>query len=297
MEKVALEHKKINLLAELNKELKDPEFKSYIDKLNIPYEILAKYTTVLKECKDEYSHCKNCKSILECKNRIEGCMYIPKQNKDELQFCYQKCKYKKDLEEKFKYLKNVYTFNIPFAIKEANMKDIYNDDKNRFETIKYITKFIDNYLAKKPVKGLYLHGSFGCGKTYLISAMFNELAKHNIESAIIFWPDYLRTLKSLFNDNNEYKNIFEKVKTSPLLLIDDLGAENITEWSRDEILCPILQYRMENNLPTFITSNLNLEALEKHLSINNDVIKAKRIIERVEQLTNQIEMISKNLRK
>ena len=297
MEKVALEQKKINLLAELNKELKDPEFKSYIDKLNIPYEILAKYTTVLKECKDEYSHCKNCKSILECKNRIEGCMYIPKQNKDELQFCYQKCKYKKDLEEKFKYLKNVYTFNIPFAIKEANMKDIYNDDKNRFETIKYITKFIDNYLAKKPVKGLYLHGSFGCGKTYLISAMFNELAKHNIESAIIFWPDYLRTLKSLFNDNSEYKNIFEKVKTSPLLLIDDLGAENITEWSRDEILCPILQYRMENNLPTFITSNLNLEALEKHLSINNDVIKAKRIIERVEQLTNQIEMISKNLRK
>ena len=297
MEKVALEHKKINLLAELNKELKNPEFKSYIDKLNIPYEILAKYTTVLKECKDEYFHCRNCKSILECKNRIEGCMYIPKQNKDELQFCYQKCKYKKDLEEKFKYLKNVYTFNIPFAIKEANMKDIYNDDKNRFETIKYITKFIDNYLAKKPVKGLYLHGSFGCGKTYLISAMFNELAKHNIESAIIFWPDYLRTLKSLFNDNNEYKNIFEKVKTSPLLLIDDLGAENITEWSRDEILCPILQYRMENNLPTFITSNLNLEALEKHLSINNDVIKAKRIIERVEQLTNQIEMISKNLRK
>ena len=297
MEKVALEHKKINLLAELNKELKNPEFKSYIDKLNIPYEILAKYTTVLKECKDEYFHCRNCKSILECKNRIEGCMYIPKQNKDELQFCYQKCKYKKDLEEKFKYLKNVYTFNIPFAIKEANMKDIHNDDKNRFETIKYITKFIDNYLAKKPVKGLYLHGSFGCGKTYLISAMFNELAKHNIESAIIFWPDYLRTLKSLFNDNNEYKNIFEKVKTSPLLLIDDLGAENITEWSRDEILCPILQYRMENNLPTFITSNLNLEALEKHLSINNDVIKAKRIIERVEQLTNQIEMISKNLRK
>lgn len=297
MEKVALEHKKINLLADLNKELKDLEFKQYIDKLNIPYEVLAKYTSLLKECKKEYNHCQNCKSILECKNKIEGCRYVPKQNNNELQFCYQKCKYKKNLEEKFKYLKNVYTFNIPFAIKEANMKDIYNDDKNRYETIKYITKFIDNYLNKKNVKGLYLHGSFGCGKTYLISAMFNELAKHNIESAIVFWPDYLRMLKSLFNDNNEYKNVFEKVKNAPLLLIDDLGAENITEWSRDEILCPILQYRMENNLPTFITSNLNLEALEKHLCINNDVIKAKRIIERVEQLTNQIEMVSKNLRK
>lgn len=297
MEKLALEHKKINLLAELNKELKDPEFKAFIDKLNIPYEVLAKYTSLLKECQIEYLHCQNCKSILACQNKIEGCMYLPIQNNKELQFCYKKCKYKKNLEDKFKYLQNVYTFNIPFAIKEANMKDIYNDDKNRYEAIKYITKFIDNYLNKKQVKGLYLHGSFGCGKTYLISAMFNELAKHNIESAIIFWPDYLRMLKSLFNDNNEYKSIFEKVKNAPLLLIDDLGAENITEWSRDEILCPILQYRMENNLPTFITSNLNLEALEKHLSFNNDLIKAKRIIERVEQLTNQIEMISKNLRK
>ena len=292
-----LEKKKTNLMAEFNKLLKDSDFKEYIDKLNIPYEILAKYTSLLILCKDEYSNCRKCKSILECQNKIEGCMYLPVLKDKEIQFCYQKCKYKKALEEKFKYLKNVYTFNIPSIIKEANMKDICNDDKNRFPTIKYITKFIDDYLNHKKVKGLYLNGSFGCGKTYLISAMFNELAKHDIESAIIFWPDYLRMLKSLFNDNNEYKNAFDKVKEAPLLLIDDLGAENITEWSRDEILCPILQYRMENNLPTFITSNLNLEALEKHLCINNDVIKAKRIIERVQQLTNQIEMISKNLRK
>ena len=297
MEKINFEKKSTNLMAEFNKLLKDAEFKEYIDKLNIPYEVLAKYNSLLVLCKDEYHNCKTCKSILECKNKLEGCMYLPTRKDDEIQFCYKKCKYKKALEEKFKYLKNVYTFNIPLLIKEANMKDIYNDDKNRFPTIKYITKFIDDYLNNKKVKGLYLNGSFGCGKTYLISAMFNELAKHDIESAIIFWPDYLRMLKSLFNDNNEYKNAFDKVKNSPLLLIDDLGAENITEWSRDEILCPILQYRMENNLPTFITSNLNLEALEKHLCINNDVIKAKRIIERVQQLTNQIEMISKNLRK
>lgn len=297
MEKIHLDRKKVNLMADFNKELKDPEFKEYIDKLNIPYEVLSKYTMLLKECKEEYFHCKNCKSLLACQNKVEGCMYMPKENNNELQFCYKKCKYQNALDEKFKYLNKIYTFNIPFAIKEANMKDIYNDDKNRYETIKFITKFIDNYLKGKEVKGLYLHGSFGCGKTYLISAMFNELAKHDIESAIIFWPDYLRMLKTLFNDNNEYKITFEKVKNAPLLLIDDLGAENITEWSRDEILCPILQYRMENNLPTFITSNLNLEALEKHLSFNNDLVKAKRIIERVEQLTNQIEMISKNLRK
>lgn len=297
MEKVKLESKNINVMANFNKILKDEEFKEYIDKLNIPYETLAKYTSLLEICKNEYYNCKNCKNILECKNKIEGCLYLPINKNNELNFCYKKCKYKKNIENKYSYLKKIYTFNIPNYIKEANMKDIYKDDKNRYETIKYITKFIDDYLNHKKVKGLYLYGNFGCGKTYLISAMLNELAKNNIESSIVFWPEYLRMLKTCFNDNDEFEKSFDIVKNAPLLLIDDLGAENITAWSRDEILCPILQYRMENDLPTFITSNLDLKNLEIHLSINKENIKARRIIERVEQLTNQIEMISQNLRK
>jgi len=82
-------------------------------------------------------------------------------------------------------------------------------------------------------------------------------------------------------------------------LIDDLGAETTTPWSRDEILCPILQYRMDNNLATFITSNLNIEALEKHLAQTKEgveVVKAKRITERIKFLTEELEMISKNMR-
>lgn len=52
-----------------------------------------------------------------------------------------------------------------------------------------------------------------------------------------------------------------------LLLLDDIGAETVTNWSRDEILGTILQYRMENNLSTFITSNLNISELEGHSSL------------------------------
>ena len=57
---------------------------------------------------------------------------------------------------------------------------------------------------------------------------------------------------------------------------------------------------MENHLPTFFTSNLTIEELEKSLSITSsgvDKIKAKRIIERIKQLTTQEELISKNRRK
>lgn len=297
MEKMKLEKKDINFMAEFNKLLKDSEYKEFIDSLDIPYEVLAKYTSLLELSKEEYFNCKSCKNILECKNKIDGCRYIPEYNNKTIDFCYKKCKYQKNIEKKLDYLKNVKTFNIPNYIKEASMADIYKDDKNRVEAIKYIVKFIDDYLAHKKVKGLYLYGNFGCGKTYLISAMINELAKNNVKSTIVFWPEFLRMLKTTFDTNGEFKNVFNSVLESEILLIDDIGAENITSWGRDEILCPILQYRMERDLPTFFTSNLDLKNLETHLSLNKENIKARRIIERVAQLTNQIEMISKNLRK
>ena len=109
----------------------------------------------------------------------------------------------------------------------------------------------------------------------------------------------MRQLKNSFNNHDEFKEKFEQIKESPILLIDDIGAENMTSWGRDEVLCPILQYRMEEHLPTFFTSNLNLEQLEQHLSITKDgvsEVKARRIIERIKQLSNQEIMISKNLR-
>ena len=88
--------------------------------------------------------------------------------------------------------------------------------------------------------------------------------------------------------------------TVELLLIDDIGAEKVTDWGRDEILGTILQSRMNNHLTTFFTSNLSIEELEKHFSCTNnsiDKVKAKRIIERIKQLSNPVELISKNLRK
>ena len=130
--------------------------------------------------------------------------------------------------------------------------------------------------------------------------MLNELARKGEKVAIIYYPEFLRNLKESFSDNDEYKQKFDYVKKVPLLLLDDIGAETTTEWSRDEVLGTILQYRMEESLPTFFTSNLTIEELEQHLSTTNrevDVVKSRRIIERIKQLTESITMISVNLRK
>ena len=149
-------------------------------------------------------------------------------------------------------------------------------------------------------QGLYLYGNFGCGKTYLVSALFNELAKKNIKSTIIYFPEFLRSLKASFgNIEDNYNERFDVVKESPLLLLDDIGAEKLSDWARDEVLGVILQYRMEEHLPTFFTSNLSLKELEDHLQITNssaDKVKARRIIERIKYLTDELNMISVNRR-
>ena len=180
---------------------------------------------------------------------------------------------------------------------DASLDNLYTEYKERLEVIKWIKIFVNNYLSNQNQKGLYLYGNFGCGKTYLISAAFTYLAKKNIKSAIIFYPEFLRDLKTSFE--TDFKEKYDKVKNVPLLLIDDIGSENTTDWARDEILCPLIQYRMENNLTTFFTSNLNLEELESHFSktkSKDDPLKSRRIIERIKQMTEQIEMISQNLR-
>ena len=273
------------------------DFKKYLDTLDINEEVLMKYTSTLEDSFLEYNNCLNCKGLDKCPNNIKGYQYMPTENKGLLIFSYERCLKQHQADEDNAYKENLELFEMPKNIKEANFKDIYKDDKNRVPIIKYFKDFMSSYFKNENPKGLYLTGSFGSGKTYLIASLFNEMAKKKVKSTLIYFPEFLRSLKASFNSN--YSEKFDYIKKSPLLLLDDIGAENCSNWSRDEVLGPILQYRMENNLPTFFTSNLTLEELEKALAITSsafDKVKARRIIERIKQLTNTLELVSKNRR-
>ncbi len=274
---------------------KDKLFQSYISRIKLADDILMKYTSSLMDSCLEFNNCLNCKHISECKNKIIGYACLPKVTNKKIDFNYKACRYKVEDSKKNIHLKNVRYFDLPNNLKEASWDQVDFAFAKRQETILWLSEFLKNY--PKTDKGLYLTGSFGSGKTFLITAMFNELAKENVKSAIIFWPEFLRNLKASFD--SDYDEKFEYVKKVPLLLIDDLGAETVTPWSRDEILCSILQYRMDAKLPTFITSNLTIEELTDHLAETkrgSDIVKANRIIERIKQLTEEIKLISKNMR-
>lgn len=292
------ENVKMDLKKEYIKSLKNKEFEEYVRGIHISHEVLMKYTTRLEMCFNEKQNCSKCKGLNECKNDIYGFCLKEKVLGDKLSFEYISCRYKNKEIKENKENEYVYAFDMPKDIRNARMKDIYLDDASRKEVITWLSKFIKSYDSTKKMKGLYLNGNFGCGKTYLIAATFNELSKKNIKSAIIYWPEFLRSLKSSFDD--DFKERFEYIKKIPLLLIDDIGAENVTSWGRDEVLGTILQYRMEEGLTTFFTSNLTYDELENALSLTRgkvDSLKSTRIMERIKNLTIDINLVGENRRK
>lgn len=277
--------------------LGNKDFKDYVDNLDVSSDVLINYTASIEDAVKEKKACKDCPGLKKCPNTLKGHVYTALKDNNGLNFSYIPCNKLIKEENTYAYKKNITCFDLPKEISEASFSKAYRDDNKRLPIFKYFKEFMDSYLKDKKGKGLYLSGSFGSGKTYLVAALFNELAKKNISSALVYYPELLRSLKSSFG--SDYEEKFDFIKTVPLLLLDDIGAENTTSWSRDEVLGPILQYRMEEELPTFFTSNLTLSELEASLSITNsgtEKVKAKRIIERIKQLTVPLELISKNRR-
>ena len=282
------------------KALKNEDFVKLVNTLDVADEVKYQYTSTLEDIVKINNTCRECKGLEFCPYSIPGLKEEAIVEDNIIKFVYKKCSYKEESDKQKEFLKNIDIYKMPKEISEASFKNIYKDDSRRLEVIKYLKKFYDEFKKGEHIKGLYLYGNFGCGKTYLVSALFNELAKKNIRSTIIYFPEFLRSLKASFgNIEDNFEERFDLVKESPLLLLDDIGAEKLSDWARDEILGVILQYRMEEHLPTFFTSNLSLADLEEHLQIGKssaDKIKARRIIERIKYLTEELEMNSINRR-
>lgn len=290
-----------NLDAMLKKDyataVKNPEFKKLVNTLKIKENVAYKYTSKLERTVCELNNCSNCKSLHTCQNKVEGTVYYPTIKDEKLEFNYVACKYKKkDIKQKEE-IKSKF-FEMPYDIKMAKMSNI-EINSTRAKIIKWINKFYDDFKSDKQTKGLYLSGSFGSGKTYILSALLNELSKLNYSCIIVYYPELLRSIKESFN-SDDYNERINEIKKCDLLLLDDIGAETTTSWNRDEILGTILQYRMDNKKATFFTSNLNIKELENHFITSNkdeEVIKARRIMERVKYLTDELELIGENKRK
>lgn len=195
----------------------------------------------------------------------------------------------------------VQAMNMPKDIREASISKLDMTQERR-EAVSAILDFSDTYSQNQREfqKGVYLQGSFGVGKTYLLGALANELAKKGFTSMLVHFPTFAVEMKqSIGKDTMAGK--LDSVKKAPILMLDDIGADSMSSWIRDDVLGVVLQHRMQEQLPTFFSSNFSMKQLEEeHLRITqrgeDEPLKAKRIMERIRYLSKEVNMIGQNRR-
>jgi len=112
---------------------------------------------------------------------------------------------------------------------------------------------------------LLLSGRYGCGKTHLAAAIANFSVDLGVPTLFLTVPDLLDTLRFSYDDPNAtFESRFEEIRRAPLLVMDDFGTQNATEWAQEKLF-QILNYRYINNLPLVVTTNLMLEEMDARI--------------------------------
>ncbi|MCM3650701.1 primosomal protein DnaI [Metabacillus litoralis] len=286
-----------------NQVLNNSEVQAFLTKhaAEIEEGMVERSLVKLFEFVNQSKNCEQCPSLSQCKNLLEG--YHPRlviQGRI-IDLQYDKCPTKETHDERKKHESLIKSMYIPKDILAAQLDqiDVEMDETSRFKALSLAQDFVEQYNSGKRPKGLYLYGSFGVGKTYILGAIANELASHKISSMLVYVPEFMRELKGSFQNSSLDQKV-DVVKKVPVLMLDDIGAESMSSWMRDDILGTILQFRMLENLPTFFSSNFDHKQLQHHLSYSQrgeeEPVKAARIMERIKHMAIPIELTGRNRR-
>jgi DNA replication protein DnaC len=120
--------------------------------------------------------------------------------------------------------------------------------------------------ADKPEGWLLFLGSSGCGKTHLTCAIVNHRLSLGQPAFYIGVADLLDHLRSAFSPTSDvtYDELFEQVRNTPLLALDDLQVEGSTPWAKEK-LEQLLNHRFNAGLATVITTDVPLEKFDDRL--------------------------------
>ena len=120
-------------------------------------------------------------------------------------------------------------------------------------------------------------GGYGTGKTHLAVAILRETAEAGIPGMFVVVPDLLGKMRASFNlKDGKADELVTTAKNAPLLVLDDLGAENPSPWVV-ELIYVLINHRYEHMLPTVITTNCNGRELEEMFG--------RRVVSRLAEMT------------
>ncbi|MDQ7790880.1 MAG: ATP-binding protein [Clostridia bacterium] len=129
-------------------------------------------------------------------------------------------------------------------------------------------EFCDRYAQDGGTEGMLIQGGVGSGKTYLACCIANRLLEDGHRVLFLVVPEFLDQIRSSYDVNGngtKESDLMEGARDVPVLILDDLGAHQYTDWSRQKIYS-LVNYRVNHQLPVIVTTNItDLSALYEHL--------------------------------
>lgn len=280
MEKLELKYSSNNN-EEIIKRIKANEVASkLINDLSLTDKQIIENSEMINNYIETNKCCQKCKSMKDCLASTKGHKYGLKI--DEIGYLtdyFTICDYYKDYYKRKKNLTYT-TFNENDVLDE-NQKRFILDNPHLIgvNNIKRIIKIQKN----ETISGLFIQMSSSKLRLQLIKSLaYNLLSNHEV--SIIKFSDALKTIKSEFNSKDD-TNTFKTLCDSKILIIDGLGSESITNWSRDDILLSLLDNRLQSEKITILCSEFTLDDLKKVYKLGyNDDVKVNQLIQKIKDI-------------
>ena len=186
----------------------------------------------------------------------------------------------KQRQEKYrKIINSIYKYNyMKKRLQKYNFKNLV-DTYEDTTIINQLIKFTDLCIKSEMKNGLIIYGNIGFEKTYFGACIANKMIENNKIVLMEKSSSIIDKIKESFNkDGLSETQIIELYSNVDMLIIDDLGNENLSKWALEK-LYKIISNRYDNELPIVITTRYNKEQLIEQLSTENDTEIAEEIVE------------------
>lgn len=242
----------------LNFYKKNKQFYELLLNMNFSDVFIEKNALELTDFYHQFVSCANCPGIEKCPLSKPLWNVILNKKNDNLILTYGRCK-KVIEEEKKKNLSLISDFDNSYF--DKTMLDIDTSIKQRAPYIRYLgSKLIDNSKEKNLVFTIANNDN---GLTYLTAIFYcNYLTKYSVNGIFADASLRISELSSLiFSDKNTFAQKIYEFENVPVLVLNKISNTVFNDVTRDNILLPILNARIKNNLLTIITSELTIDDL------------------------------------